>query len=243
MLTPSNLETIATPNYSVVLRTEEEPFYFEEASPGGTTTWDWAQYATGFLADGGRLSLICDMGSLTRGSNSSSGQAEMAVRRRFCPGGEPDQSCRIVCVMALPRKLFANTAIPVALVLMRKGVDSDQIMLIDASELIVPGRRQNRLAYQAAEKVHKTFLSGRSEPSLSILVSGQRVADEDYNLTPKRYIDVKPLDEQLPDPATLIRQLQLLHEEIQASIAKLQKELDDLEYDISPSSERSPDDS
>ena len=76
------------------------------------------------------------VGIMTNGSTWN--QSDSAIRSYFIENG------LIECVIALPARLFAGTAIATSMIVFSRN--NKGVRLVDASELFVKGRRVNELS-------------------------------------------------------------------------------------------------
>ena len=92
---------------------------------------------------------------------------------------------RIKAIIKLPAKLFAFTAIPVALIIFGEG--DETVRMIDASKQYKEGRRQNILA---ADNITNILHALDYDTEYSKTVSFEEIAVNQFNLDPTRYIEV-----------------------------------------------------
>lgn len=92
---------------------------------------------------------------------------------------------KIKAIVKLPARLYANTAIPVALVVF--GNNNGGIRFVDASQEYVEGRRQNTLDEKNIETIIKAL---NEDSSISRLVSIEEIADNQFSFDPTRYNEV-----------------------------------------------------
>jgi type I restriction enzyme M protein len=91
----------------------------------------------------------------------------------------------IKAVIQLPSNLITNTAIPTTLLILQKD-NSDKITFIDASEIYTQkGRMQNTFEDENITTIMKAL---EEETEISVKVNKQEVKDNDYNLSPIRYL-------------------------------------------------------
>ena len=94
---------------------------------------------------------------------------------------------KIQSIITLPSKMFSNTAIPVALVVMSQE-DSDEIRFVDASKLCVEGRRQNTFS---SENIDEIVRSVNEDSSISRTVSIEEIVKENCSFNPSQYLEKK----------------------------------------------------
>ncbi len=177
---------------------ENDPFNrFEEA--GGITTgkadWAWLQHTVASMKDNGRAAVVLDTGAVTRGSGSKNEDKERNIRRWFV---EQDL---IDGVILLPDNLFYNTTAAGVIVVLRKSKPKDRrgkIVLVNASREFEKGSPKNQLPEEAIGRVAVAYLKGESHSGFVALIDKERAAENDFNLSPSRYLasaDAKTLRE------------------------------------------------
>lgn len=115
------------------------------------------------------------------GSRSTFNELDRPLRKYFIDGGY------IESIVTLPEKLFSFTAINAVLIVFSHG--NKAINMIDATEMCSKGRRNNYFSKENIEEILN--LIGRSS-RYSTVVPYEKVIAEDYQLFPRRYIDIAP---------------------------------------------------
>lgn len=115
------------------------------------------------------------VGIMTNGSTWN--QSDSAIRSYFIENG------LIECVIALPARLFAGTAIATSMIVFSRN--NKGVRLVDASELFVEGRRVNELSY---ENIFLIINATKNDSDISMYVSVEQLRDNDYVLSMNRYI-------------------------------------------------------
>ena len=104
----------------------------------------------------------------------------------------------IKAVIQLPSNLITNTAIPTTLLILQKD-NNDKITFIDASEIYTQkGRMQNTFEDENITTIMKAL---EEETDISVKVNKQEVKDNDYNLSPIRYL--VNIEDRLVNPTEL----------------------------------------
>lgn len=170
-------------------------------SQGGPTTgkadWAWLQHTVKSLKPAGRAAVVIDTGAATRGSGASGRDREKKIRRWFV------ENDLIEGVILLPENLFYNTtAAGIIILLNRKksGGKKGKIVLINASGEFEKGRPKNYLTDEGAKRTADVFSAGRSEERFSTVITAKEAAENDYNLSPSRYIDTSEKEVLRPLP-------------------------------------------
>ena len=102
-------------------------------SKATSSDWLFNSVMVDMLSEDGKA-----VGIMTNGSTWN--QSDSAIRSYFIENG------LIECVIALPARLFAGTAIATSMIVFSRN--NKGVRLVDASELFVEGRRVNELSYE-----------------------------------------------------------------------------------------------
>jgi type I restriction enzyme M protein len=163
--------------------------------PAGNANFAWVQHFVHHLSPKGTAGFV-----LANGSLSSKNGGEGEIRRKLV------ESELVDCIVAMPEKLFFNTAIPVSLWFLSKDRAGNghrrregEVLFIDARRLgHMENRRLRVLTDEDIERVAGTYHSWRNRDSDFVDVPGfavsARVYDirsNDFVLTPGRYVGVE----------------------------------------------------
>lgn len=165
-----------------------------------------------YLSDQGTMAIILPHGVLFRGG------AEERIRRKLLEDGHIDT------IIGLPSNLFYSTGIPVAILVLKKCKQPDDVLFINASGEGNYGKkkRQNELRPQDIEKIVGTYRERTEEPHYSRRVSLDEIKENGYNLNITRYvstdqaedeIDLGAVHENLTDIEDRIRKATRAHNE------------------------------
>jgi len=141
-----------------------------------------------FLSREGTMAIILPHGVLFRGG------VEKKIRTKLLQDGNIDT------VIGLPAKLFYSTGIPVCILVLKKCVKNDDILIINASasEHFDKGKRQNVLLPEHIDKIIDTYQFRKEEERYSRRVSMKEIEENDFNLNITRYVSTarpeKPVD-------------------------------------------------
>lgn len=206
---------------------DNDPFSrFEEA--GGITTgkadWAWLQHSLALMKPNGRAAVVLDTGAVTRGSGSRNEDKERNIRRWFVERDLIDG------VILLPDNLFYNTTAAGIIVVLRKNKPKDRkgkIMLVNASREFRKGNPKNHLTDDAIKKIAAAYLKGEPEDGLVAVIDKAKAAENDYNLSPSRYIsngETKALRE-IPEIVKELAALKKAEAKLDADLAKVLAQL------------------
>ncbi|WP_261995007.1 type I restriction-modification system subunit M [Streptomyces sp. ME109] len=143
------------------------------------------QHVLSVLCPDGVGAVVTPHGVLFRGG------AEAEIRRGIVEDG------RLEAVIGIGPNVFHGTAIP-ACILVLRGDDRtstgerDNVLFINAEREVVTGRTQNRLEPQNIEKIVGAFREWANIPGFSREVTRHEIADNDFNLSIRRYVDAAP---------------------------------------------------
>jgi type I restriction enzyme M protein len=126
-------------------------------------------------------------------------------------------------IIGLPPNLFYGTGIPAALMIFdksRKPKGKGRVLFIDASREFEQGNNQNVLREQDIEKIVDTFRKRKSIDKYSYLARYSQIEENEFNLNIPRYVDTFE-----PEPEINIATLQKEIEEIESNLSTLRKKM------------------
>lgn len=141
------------------------------------------QHMLAVLRPNGILATVAPHGVLFRGGK------EGQIRRGFIDDD------LIEAVIGLGPSLFYGTQIPACILVMRQNHTAKpkerqgKILFINADQDYEPGRAQNYLRAEHAEKIVRTFEKFETIPGYSQVVDLDKIKANDYNLNVRRYAD------------------------------------------------------
>jgi type I restriction enzyme M protein len=154
--------------------------------PGkASADWGWVQHMHASLKPGGRAAVVLDTGAVTRGSGSANANKEKKIRRWYA---EHDL---IEAVLYLPENLFYNTPAPGIVMFLNTDKPADKrgrVLLVNASRVYEKGEPKNFIPEEGIERITRTLLSWSEEEKFSRIVELETIRENDYNISPSRYI-------------------------------------------------------
>lgn len=163
----------------------------------------------------GRMAVIVPHGVLFRGG------AEGKIRQQLIEENIID------AVIGLAPGFFQTTGIPVAILVIDRAREKGgarendkDILFIEASKEFKPGKAQNTLTKENADKIVDTFTQRKEVEKFSHIANLDEIKENDYNLNITRYVDTFEEEEEV-DIAETIRQI----EEINPQLEKLEAEM------------------
>lgn len=170
----------------------------------------------------GRVAVIVPHGVLFRGG------AEGKIRQALL------EENLIDAVIGLPAGLFQTTGIPVAILILDRsrevgGVNENKkdILFIEASKEFVPGKAQNTLSQENANKIYDMYTERKESEKFSRLVDFKEIQENDFNLNITRYVDTFEEEEPIDISANLkeLAELEPEIERLEGEMAQYLKEL------------------
>lgn len=156
--------------------------------PGQSSAdWGWVQHIHASLNATGRAAIVLDTGAASRGSGNAGNNKEKTVRQWFV-----DQDL-IESVLYLPENLFYNTTAPGIILFLNKAKSKDKqrkdkILLVNASQIFEKGDPKNFIPDPDIKKLADTLINWKEEDKLSRIVDLTEFQQNDYNISPSRYI-------------------------------------------------------
>lgn len=164
--------------------------------PSSTADWGWVQHMFASLKLDGKMAIVLDTGAVSRGSGNQGSNKERDIRKKFV---EEDL---VEAVLLLPENLFYNTiAAGIIMIINQRKKHPGEILLINAGKQFSKGRPKNFLAEQQVDQLAQIYCQWKTEHGLSTIITPQRAIQNDFNLSPSRYVstgtevEVLPLDE------------------------------------------------
>jgi type I restriction enzyme M protein len=195
---------------------------FEEH--GGITSskadWAWLQHTVTSLKPTGRAAVVIDTGAVTRGSGSRNEDKEKTIRKWFV-----DHDL-VEGVILLPDNLFYNTTAAGIIILLNRHKlphRQSKIVLVNASQEFKKGRPKNYIPDENIRKIAQAFIKGQDVERFVKVITNQEAAENDYNLSPSRYVDTSEKEVYRPIPEVLkeLRGLEKQAKKIDADLAKV----------------------
>jgi type I restriction enzyme M protein len=160
--------------------------------PASTGDWGWIQHMYASLKTDGRMAVVLDTGSVSRGSGYQGSNRERDIRKAFVNGSPVTKSDVIEAVVLLPENLFYNTNAPgIILLINSRKRHPGEILLINAAMQFTKGRPKNRLGEEHIQRIVDLYQGWRSEEGISAVITLAEAIRSDYNLSPSRYIASK----------------------------------------------------
>lgn len=162
-------------------------------APNNTADWGWVQHMFHSLKDDGKMAVVLDTGAVSRGSGNTGKNRERDIRKQFV---EYDF---VEAVILLPENLFYNTTAPGIIMVLNKNKEHEnQILLINASKQFEKGQPKNFLTEQNIKSIADLYLNWKEEEGISQRIQREEVVQNDYNLSPSRYVQQNGIDTTLP---------------------------------------------
>jgi type I restriction enzyme M protein len=164
--------------------------------PSSSADWGWVQHMLACLGPSGRMAIVLDTGAVSRGSGNQGANREREIRKAMVAKD------LVEAVILLPENLFYNTpSAGIVMVINQQKRHPGEVLLINASPLFLKGRPKNYLADDHIAQLGELYHHWAVEVGLSAVVTTEQAADNDYNLSPGRYVaavsngDAMPLEE------------------------------------------------
>ncbi len=180
--------------FALSVSIEDSPVY-KYGLPSKSSA-DWANYQIALrkLKATGRAIATISMGGLNRAS-------DIKIREGII------KDDLIEAVIMLPSSMYANTAIPTALLVFNKekaGMTKNRVIMIDASEQYIrKNRRQNDLSNDTINKIMDAFNNSTEEERFSTIVDTGTLEKNEFNLNASFYLNAQLIGQQLRDSITL----------------------------------------
>ena len=200
--------------------------------PASNANFAWLQHMIYHLAPGGRMGMVLANGSL---SSQSGGEGD--IRKNIVNADLVD------CIIAMPAQLFYTTQIPVSLWFISKHKkQAGKTLFIDARKMgDMVSRKLRELTDEDIKKIADTYnayVNGTLEDvkGFCAVVDTEKIAEQDYILTPGRYVGVEeqeddgePFEEKM---ARLTSELSDLFKQSHKLETEIKEKLGSIGYEI-----------
>ena len=208
---------------------ENDPFDRFESQGGitsGKADWAWLQHSLACLKENARAAVVLDTGAVTRGSGSQHEDKEKKIRKWFV------NNDFIEGIILLPDNLFYNTPSAGIIIFLNKNKIEERknkIILLNASQEFYKGKPKNHISEEGIEKIANAFIEGKEIKSFLKIITTDEAVQNDYNLSPSRYVSLLEEATYRPIPQILSELQTIQKEEKQAD-----KELDQILKKLEP---------
>ena len=136
------------------------------------------------LKDNGKAAIVVPTGFITAQSGIPKKIRKTIIDNNWLKG-----------VISMPPNIFANTGTNVSILFLDKSNNSDECILIGASELgekkKINNAQKTILKKEEIIKIENTFINKEVVEDFSVLVSVEDIKNKDYSLVPELYFEVK----------------------------------------------------
>ncbi|MDP3112103.1 MAG: class I SAM-dependent DNA methyltransferase [Thermodesulfovibrionales bacterium] len=180
--------------------------------PSSSADWGWIQHMFASLKEKGKMTVVLDKSSVSRGSGNQGTNRERTIRKAFI------ENSLIDSVILLPDNLFYNMTGPgIILVINKAKLRKDDILFINASEQFEKGKPKNFLTSKSIERIYELYSGWQEEEGISKIITIAEVRKNDYNLSPSRYVANSDTEETLPYEEAIILLKEAEEERMEAS--------------------------
>ena len=211
---------------------KEDPRWEYGIPPEGNANFAWVQHMVHHLAANGRMGMVLANGSL---SSQQSGEGD--IRKALL------EADLVEGIVAMPDKLFYSTGIPVSLwIIAKTKTQPGKTLFIDAREMgTMVSRKLREFTEEDIAKVAGAFDAYRKgeledEKGFCATVGLDKIAEQDYILTPGRYVgiaevedDGEPFEEKM---ARLTSEISKCFEESNRLQEQIKKNLEAIGYGL-----------
>jgi type I restriction enzyme M protein len=184
--------------------------------PKSTADWGWIQHMFTSLKPNGKMAVILDTGSVSRGSGERHDR-EKCIRQKFV---EKDL---IESVILLPENLFYNTSAPGIIMFISKNKPKERrgkILLINASKEFQKGKPKNYLGEENIKNIVKVYHNFNEVAGFSKIITIEEAVKNDFNLSPSRYVGPTEIEEYHPieEITEELTQIEKIRQEIEEKL-------------------------
>lgn len=140
---------------------------------------------------------------LPNGVLTSTNKSELLLKKQFI------KENLLLAVIILPDRMFESTSIPTCLLLFSKHKTTKQVAMIDISKQCEEEVRDQRGQFGGSSHTERTYhktvnvipqslmdkcidiIENHGESDFSVWVDNEQIAENEYNLSPRRYMQIK----------------------------------------------------
>lgn len=167
------------------------------------------------LSEDGTMAILLPHGVLFRGA------AEEKIRKQLLDNGLID------AVIGLPAGLLSSTAIPTAIIVLKKNRTSKDVLFIDASNEYTSDKRNKILEPKHIDRICQAYFDRKNVDQFCHVASYEEIQANDYNLNIPRYVDTF-VPEDGPSIEELTKTMKDASTQLAENQAKLQETLKSL---------------
>lgn len=179
---------VSNPPYGIKWKGDSDPILINDEryskagilAPKSKADFAFIMHSLSYLSSNGTAAIVCFPGIFYRGG------AEQKIRKYLI-----DQNL-IHAVIALPENIFFGTSIATCILVIKKGKLNDtNVQFIDASNEFIKVTNSNKLTNQNIENILKFYEDRKDIDFISKIVSNEKIAENDYNLSVSSYVEKK----------------------------------------------------
>lgn len=208
---------VSNPPYSIKWEGKDNPLLIndERFSPAGVLApkskadLAFIMHSLHWLSTNGTAAIVCFPGIMYRGG------AEQKIRKYLIDNNFVD------CVIQLPNNLFYGTSIATCIMVLKKSKSENSTLFIDASKEFVKVTNNNKLSKSNIDNILGIYSNREEKKHISVLVSNDKIGENDYNLTVNSYVEQEDTSEKID--------IEILNKEIDEIVEKEQRLRDKIE--------------
>lgn len=215
---------VSNPPYSIKWEGKSNPLLIndERFSPAGVLAPEskadlaFIMHSLSWLATNGTAAIVCFPGIMYRSG------AEKKIRQYLIDNNFVD------CIIQLPSNLFYGTSIATCIMVLKKSKSENKTLFIDATKECVKITNNNKLSDKNIENILSIYTNREQKRYVSALVSNDKIAENDYNLTVSSYVEVEDTRKKIDievlnkEISETVEKEQILRDEIDKIIAEIE---------------------
>jgi len=146
-------------------------------APKGKADYAFLLHELYHLEDNGIMTIVLPHGVLFRGNE------EGEIRKNLIEKNHVD------AIIGLPENIFFGTNIATLIMVLKRHRDNSDVLIIDASKGFEKSGKSNALRASDIKRIADTVRGRLEIPGYSVLVSKEKIRENEYNLNIPRYID------------------------------------------------------
>lgn len=215
---------VSNPPYGIHWEGKKNPLLIndERYSPAGILAPEskadlaFTMHMLSWLSEKGTAAIVEFPGVLYRGG------AEQKIRKYLIENNYVDT------VIQMPSDLFFGTNIATCIIVLKKNKKDNEVLFIDASKEFVRIETKNKLTNDNINRIIELIKSRQNEEYKAILVSNEKIIDNDSNLSVNTYLKEEHIEENIDIKQINydIKKIVKKQEELRKNLEKIIQELE-----------------
>ncbi|UUM19793.1 MULTISPECIES: type I restriction-modification system subunit M [unclassified Mycoplasma] len=216
---------VSNPPYSLKWEGSDNPTLINDSrfkdagvlAPKSKADLAFVMHSLDHLSEDGVAAIVCFPGVFYRAG------AEQKIRKYLV-----DTVNAIEAIIQMPDNLFYGTSIATTILVLRRNKKDNNILFIDASDIVEKAKKGNKLSQANIDQIAKLYFDRKDVENLAKVVSKEEIANNNYNLSVSQYLQKKTQEEviDIKELNAQIKEITAKQDQLRTQIDKIIEELD-----------------